>query len=161
MPATLSQTITTKDGVKIDPKDIKVTSSVLWKCDSGRCQSRHGQVTELTWNEEEATASIDNLPAGFFKLIKIMPNPLNQEEAYGFCSVTCARDWLMYDYQVPKSGKQILAEKKTAAQMVLPFPEPPLNPITAESDATGFVENCGAAQDTGDPWSTSEQGAAQ
>lgn len=150
MPATLNQTVVLKDGTVLQASDLKVSQIVSWACDSPRCAARHGKTTEFTWDELEASKTVDALPDGFFRLIKIMTNPLNQDEAYGFCSVQCCKDFLTYQYQSPKSGRQILAEKEKAAQLVLPFPEPPIDPVSVVP-----------LQDTGDPWSTSEQGAAQ
>lgn len=156
MPAILNQEIRLKDGTVLQASDIKISSVVQWTCSSKRCAARHGKTTELVWDETEAEKSVLALPEGFFKLLKIAFDPLDQTQAADVCSVQCAKDWLTYDFIPPKLPRQILAEKeaKDAAQLSLPFPEPPLNPITAESDATGFVDSCGAAQfqDTGDPW---------
>jgi hypothetical protein len=138
MPAILSQTILTKDGAVLQPKDIKVTSNVVWTCDSPRCAARHEKATELTWNEEEAQKDVLALPEGFFRIIKINYNPLDQNQAVAFCSPTCAKDYLTYVYFQPQTPKEQLAEqaeklKINAAakaaidaenpQMKLPFPE--------------------------------------
>ena len=139
MPATLKQVIKTKDGTVLQPSDITVDQKVVFVCDSRRCGSRHGVPTEIVWDEGEATKDIKALPDAFFRLIKIMPNPMDQTEALGFCSAQCGKDWLTYEYQPPRTGRAILKEAEDK-QMVLPFPEAPLNPITAQSDATGFVE---------------------
>lgn len=157
MPATLSQTVVLKDGTVLQASDLKVNQIVSWKCDSPRCSARHGKITEFTWDEGEATKDIKSLPDDFFRILKVHFNPLNNDEAVAFCSVTCLKDWATYAYVPPRTAKQILAEKEAenAAQLELPF-DPPLNPITAESDATGFVEKCGAIQDTGDPWLSPE-----
>lgn len=149
MPATLNQTVVLKDGTVLQASDLKVNQIVSWACDSPRCAARHGKTTEFTWDEEEATKDIKSLPDPFFHILKVHYNPLNNDQAVAFCSVTCLKDWATYAYVPPRTAKQILAEKESS-QLVLPFPEPPIDPVSVVP-----------LQDTGDPWSTSEQGAAQ
>ena len=133
MPVTLKQTISRKNGEVLQPSDLTVKSNARFECDSPRCAARHGETTVREWSEDDALKSPDALPDAFFRLIKIMPNPINQDEAKGFCSVQCCKDWLTYAYVPPKTGKQIMKDTvESAAQLELPFP-PPL-------------------QETGDPW---------
>ena len=148
MPATLNQTVLLKDGTVLQASDLKVNQIVSWSCDSPRCAARHGKTTEFTWDEGEATKDIKSLPDEFFRILKVHYNPLNNDQALAFCSVTCLKDWATYAYTPPKSGRQILAEKeaKDAAQMELPFDEPPINPISCAAPL----------QDTGDPWASSD-----
>jgi len=133
MPAILDQVIKLKDGTVLQPSDISVSSVVRWSCSSGRCAARHGKKTELVWDETEAEKSITALPDGFFRLLKIAYDPLDQTKAADVCCVQCAKDWLIYDFVPPKLPRQILAEKesKDATQLELPFEEP-INPVTAE-----------------------------
>jgi hypothetical protein len=119
-------------------------------CDSPRCSARHeGKATFLTWDEELAQKDISNLPEGFFRLIKIQPDPLNGEYNIFVCSPTCAKDYLVFSYVPPKSPRQLLQEKseefkvnaaavqameEANPQMTLPFDQEP------DSDATGYAE---------------------
>ena len=87
-------------------------------CDSQRCAARHdGKATFLTWDEILAEKDPASLPAGFESIIKIYPGPLNADYVVYLCGPACAKDFLTYSYQPPKSVKQILQEREDSLKV--------------------------------------------
>jgi len=125
-------TITDRDNIIAQVTDVEVY------CDSPRHEARYGNRLPLIWNENEAQKSVASLPDGFFSLIKIHPNPLDEKIVVVFCGPGCARDWLQYAYVPPLTAKAVLAKAQEGLQvtaeaqaaieaanpqMKLPFPE--------------------------------------
>jgi hypothetical protein len=148
MTATLVRAIALKDGQTIKIEDARPKSTVTWSCDSPRCASRNGVTTTVSFVQEDAVADPTSVPDEHAGLISAQVDAFDENKLVYLCSGQCAKDYFTYAYVRPKTPKQRLAKAEDdAKQMEHPFPDNPLNPITAQSDATGFVEeNCGAAQ---------------
>ena len=141
MPVKVERTVivTEASGTKIvlNANDrLETETSCEFVCDGPRCAARQDKdaPTTFKWVEEEAKKTLDNLPDGFFRLIKLDTDPLDEKSGFLFCCPQCARDFLIYSYVPPKTSKERKAELKVTdeaqaaidsqnPQMKLPFPE--------------------------------------
>lgn len=122
MPATVKQTLVVEvNGEKIvitdESKILSQSQSVSVICDSPRHEARFGNRLPLIWNEQEAAKDVNNLPDGFFQLIKLQPNPLDQNHALVFCGAQCCKDWLTYCYVPFPTAKQLLEKEKESLKI--------------------------------------------
>jgi len=142
MPVTLSRAIALKDGQTVKIEDARPKSTVTWSCDSPRCAARNGVTTTVSFVQEDAIADPTSVPDEHAGLISAQVDAFDENNLIYLCSAQCAKDYFTYAYVRPKTPKQRLSKAAQGSeQMVLPFPEAPLNPITAQSDATGYVES--------------------
>ena len=112
-------------------KGDKISHEITISCDSRRCASRNGQ------DKPQEVTVVDNElpPAGDQWLSVILPE---RSPSYGplpknFCSPTCLKDFLVYDYMAP--GPRV--QTTDIGSVPLAEPETVELPAIAQADGSG------------------------
>lgn len=130
--------------IVLSPED-KLVQEATSPCESKRCASRHGQDTPV-----DVVIATDGSSGEFFELGFHPLSPLWTGSSKFFCTPTCLKDWVTYEYLAPSRASVQKIEHTDDGPKWIPDPETSAVIDTLSGQLPGTIPYVGQAESQAD-----------